>query len=231
MSQRILVVNPNCLHDVTRSMSAALDEFRLAGAPEIRCETLENGPPGIETQAHVDEAAAKLALYFSDKAAGNHADAYVIACFSDPGVLALREMLKAPVYGIGEASYLAAAALGGNFGVIAIVSKGIARHERAQRALGLHHKIAGEIAIDLPVAELQKEELVWKRMSAVGTRLRDERGAQAIIMGCAGMARYRTRLEEHLGVPVIDPTQVAVGMAMSTLLAKRAGEGEKRAAA
>ena len=231
MGQRILVVNPNCLQGVTQSMSAALDEFRLSGAPEIRCETLENGPPGIETQAHVDEAAAKLALYFSDSSPKKQADAYVIACFSDPGVLALRELLKAPVYGIGEASYLAAAALGGNFGVIAIVSKGIARHERAQRTLGLHHKLAGEIAIDLPVADLQKEEFVWTRMSAVGARLRDEHGAQSIIMGCAGMARYRTRLEAHLGVPVIDPTQVAVGMAMSGLLAKRAGAADKRAAA
>jgi len=231
MEQRILVVNPNCLQAVTQSMSAALEEFRLAGAPEIRCETLEGGPPGIETQAHVDEAAAKLAQHFSDPSQSRRADAYVIACFSDPGVLALREMLKAPVYGIGEASYLAAAALGGKFGVIAIVSKGIARHERAQRALGLHHRLAGEIAIDLPVAELQKEELVWKRMSAVGIRLRDEHGAQSVIMGCAGMARYRTRLEDHLGVPVIDPTQVAVGMATSMLLAKRKGAGEKRAAA
>ncbi|MGH8764280.1 MAG: aspartate/glutamate racemase family protein [Burkholderiales bacterium] len=231
MEQRILVVNPNCLTAVTQSMSAALDEFRLPGAPDIRCETLETGPAGIETQAHVDDAAVKLAAWFMEKSGKNRADAYVIACFSDPGVLALREILKAPVYGIGEASYLAAAALGGNFGVIAIVSKGIARHARTQRALGLEHKVAGEIAIDLPVAELGKEELVWKRMSAVGARLRDEHGAQSIIMGCAGMARYRNRLEDHLGVPVIDPTQVAVGMAMSQLLAKRTAAAEKRAAA
>ena len=231
MKQRILVVNPNCLQAVTDSMSAALEGFRLPGGPEIRCETLTSGPAGIETQAHVDAAAVKLTEWFSEKPERRQADAFVIACFSDPGVLALRETLEAPVYGIGEASYLAAAALGGKFGVIAIMSKGIARHARARRALGLDHKVAGEIAIDLPVAELGKEGLVWKRLRTVGGKLRDEHGATAVILGCAGMARYRNRLEDLLGVPVIDPTQVAVGMAMSQLLARNAGMAENRAAA
>ena len=231
MKQRVLVINPNCLQAVTESMSAALEGYRFPGGPEIRCETLESGPSGIETQTHVDAAAAKLVEWFDEKPARKQADAFVIACFSDPGVIALREALRAPVYGIGEASYLTAAALGEQFGVIAIQSKGIARHRRAQRALGLEHKVAGELAIDLGVAELSKDALVWKRMSAIGAKLRDERGASVLIMGCAGMARYRDRLEEHLRVPVVDPTQAAVGMAIGMLLAKRAGAGEKRAAA
>jgi allantoin racemase len=34
------------------------------------------------------------------------------------------------------------------------------------------------------------------------------------VMGCAGMARYRAALEEAVGVPVIEPTQAAVAMAV-----------------
>ena len=232
MKQRILVINPNCLQTVTDSMSAALEGYRLPGGPEIECETLKTGPSGIETQAHVDCAASLLFEWFEEKPARRQADAVVIACFSDPGLFALREALPCPVFGIGESSYLSAAALGERFGVIAIMEKAISRHRRAQRALGLEHKLAGELAIDLGVAELSKEDLVWKRMSAVGKKLRDEHGAGVLIMGCAGMARYRDRLEDHLGVPVVDPTQSAVGMAMGVLLAKRSsGSGENRAAA
>jgi Asp/Glu/hydantoin racemase len=36
-------------------------------------------------------------------------------------------------------------------------------------------------------------------------------------MGCAGMARHRRPLEEALGIPVIDPTQAATGMAISAV--------------
>ncbi len=33
-------------------------------------------------------------------------------------------------------------------------------------------------------------------------------------MGCAGMARYRAALEEAVGIPVVEPTQAAVAMAV-----------------
>ena len=47
--------------------------------------------------------------------------------------------------------------------------------------------------------------------------LKEEDGAGAIVMGCAGMARHRQALEEALGIPVIDPTQAAVTMALGTV--------------
>ena len=54
-------------------------------------------------------------------------------------------------------------------------------------------------------------------MIAVGRELVDQDGAEVVIMGCAGMARHRRPLEQALGVPVIDPTQAAVAMAIGTV--------------
>ena len=54
-------------------------------------------------------------------------------------------------------------------------------------------------------------------MIEVGKELRDEDGADVVVMGCAGMARHRQPLEAALGVPVIDPTQAAVAMAIGTV--------------
>jgi allantoin racemase len=226
---RILVVNPNSTEAVTQHLSLALEGFRFAGGPVIQCETLRSGPPGIETQAHVDGITEKLLAEFRANADWRGADIVVVACFSDPGVFALREALKMPVLGIAECSYYTAAALGDRFGVIAILSRSIPRHRRQQRILGLEHKVAGELPLELGVVELGNEELAWRRILAVGTQLRNEHGANALILGCAGMARYRTRLEDQLGVPVVDPTQTAVAMA-SGLIAARQAQASRAAA-
>jgi len=44
--------------------------------------------------------------------------------------------------------------------------------------------------------------------------LRDRHGADVLVMGCAGMARYRIDLAEALDIPVVEPTQAAVAMAI-----------------
>jgi Asp/Glu/hydantoin racemase len=59
-------------------------------------------------------------------------------------------------------------------------------------------------------------------MTEVGQQLRDEDGADVLVMGCAGMARYRAELESGLGIPVVDPTQAAVGMAITAVQIARA---------
>ena len=130
MRERILVINPNSTQAVTDHMNVALDVFRFPAGPEIVCETLKSGPPGIETQAHVDAATANLLAWFDQVSERKHAAAAVVGCFSDPGLIALRQTLTMPVFGMGESSYLTAAATGESFGVIAVVSASIARHKR-----------------------------------------------------------------------------------------------------
>lgn len=136
-----------------------------------------------------------------------------------------------PIFGMGASSYLTAAAMANSFGVISVVSGSIARHLRAIRSLGLGERLAADIAVDLSVVELSNEALTWDRMVAVGQKLRDEHGADVVILGCAGMARYRTRLEVTLGLTVIDPTQAATGMAMNAVLARRGAAVADRKAA
>jgi allantoin racemase len=231
MNERILVVNPNSTQSITDHMSAALENFRLPGGPQFVCETLACGPAGIETQAHVDAATGQLLAWFDAVPERKAAAAMVIGCFSDPGLVALRQSLKMPVFGMGESSYLTAAAMAEQFGIVAAVQASIGRHKRALRLLGLEHKLAGDIALDLPVASLGEESVTWNRLCQVGVQLRDDCGANAIVMGCAGLARYRRRLEDFLGVAIVDPTQAAAGMALGAVLTRRAALGSQRAAA
>ena len=91
------------------------------------------------------------------------------------------------------------------------------RHIRYIRSLGLEGRLAGDRALELPVVELSNESKTYERMVRVGTELRDLDGADVLVMGCAGMSRYRARLEDQLGIPVVDPSQAAVGMAITAV--------------
>jgi Asp/Glu/hydantoin racemase len=78
-------------------------------------------------------------------------------------------------------------------------------------------RLSGERPLNMSVAETASGEGTLARMIEVGRKLKDEDGAGAIVMGCAGMARHRRSLELALGIPVIDPTQAAVTMALGTV--------------
>jgi Asp/Glu/hydantoin racemase len=214
MAKRIVVINPNSNETVTRGLDDALRPLAFEGGPEIVCRTLAEGPYGIESQADVESVVLPLRrLVESD----NEADAFVIACFSDPGLHVCRDGTDRPVFGIAECGVLAALARADRFGVIAIQSRSIGRHLRYLRQMGLTERLAGERPLEMSVAESAAGEKTLDRMIEVGSELRDRDGAEAIVMGCAGMARHRRPLEEALGVPVVDPTQAAVAMAIGAV--------------
>jgi allantoin racemase len=215
MSGSIIVINPNSTVAVTEAMDKALDPLRLPGGPKIESLTNPDGPPGIECQAHVDDVSLHIRNII--RARDADAAAFVIACYSDPGMYAARESTSKPVFGIAESGMLTAMSLGSAFGIIAILNRSVPRHIRYIRSLGLEGRLAGDRALELPVVELSNESKTYERMVRVGTELRDLDGADVLVMGCAGMSRYRARLEDQLGIPVVDPSQAAVGMAITAV--------------
>lgn len=215
MSIRIHVANPNSNQAVTDSMAKALQCYS-ADNVDIHCSTLSSGPFGIESQADTDSVAVPMRdLVAADK----DSSAFVIACYSDPGLAMCREATDKPVFGIAESGLLTALSRGQQTGVIAIARPSIKRHQRYMRQMGILDRCAGERALDMTVAETESGEHTLQKMIRIGEQLRDDDGADVIVMGCAGMARHRTPLEQALQIPVIDPTQAAVGMALTTVLA------------
>lgn len=211
----IVVINPNSSTRVTEGIDAAVAPLRALGVP-IDCVTLAAGPPGIETQAQADRVIAPML----DMAAGIDASAFVVACFGDPGLHAMRDEMTVPVLGIQECAVAQALTMGQQIGVIAILERSIARHMRAFGAMGVIDRIAGDRALGLTVAELSDSNRTVARMIEVGRTLRDD-GANVLIMGCAGMAGYRAELEQNIGLPVIEPCQAAVGMAITRVTLDR----------
>ena len=206
----LIIINPNSSQTVTDGIDAAVTPLRRFGTP-IRCLTLADGPSGIESQRQADLTIAPMLTLAAAQA---DATGYVIACFGDPGLHALRDQTDLPVVGIQEAAVMTALTLGQQFGVIAIMAASIPRHMRAFGAMGVLGRLAGDRALGLGVADLSDPDKSLAAMIATGKRLCDDDGANVLIMGCAGMAQYRDTLEAQTGLPVVEPCQAAAAMAL-----------------
>ena len=208
------VINPNSNTAVTAGLDAALDNLRFSGGPEIHCHTLAEGPFGIESQVDSDSVVLPLVRFIESRA---DSSAYIIACYSDPGLDACRSITNAPVLGIQEAGVLTALGLGDRFGVFAIAQASIERHRRHLRRMGVLDRLAAERALELTVDESARGENTFARLCEVGRKLINEDGADVLILGCAGMAVHREPLEQELGLPVIEPTCAAVAIALGLI--------------
>ena len=214
MSAIIRVINPNSNTGVTAGMAAALAPLKFPGGPHFDCITLDKAPEGIESQKDVSKVEPMLAHLIR---LDTEASAFIIGCYSDPGLALCREITDRPVFGIAECAILTALTLGGSFGVISILANSVARHIRHLRELLLHAHCVGDRALGLTVAETESGKKTFSEMLKIGRALRDEDGAEVIILGCAGMAKYRESLQESLGTPVIEPTQAAASMALGAI--------------
>jgi Asp/Glu/hydantoin racemase len=212
----IIVINPNSSQAVTAGMDRAIENLRRPDGPAIRCVTLAEGPPGIETDAQVREVVAPLLRLV--RRMDGEASAFVDACFSDPGLMELRQTTATPVFGIGECAYRRASGEGRRFGVISILEASLPRHRRTIEDLGLVPLLAGDRPIGLGVTTLGDDaEATLGRLVQVGKQLRDTDGAEVIVLGCTGMTRHRGPLQSALGVPVVDPVRAAVEAAVDAV--------------
>ncbi len=216
--QHILVINPNSDESVTEGMIRELKGFHFSEGPRIECVSLSDGPFGIESQADIEAVTLPLRKMVSES---RNVDAFVIACYSDPGLHVCREASEKPVFGIQECGVLTAMSLGDRFGVIALQESSIRRHLRYLRQMGVMERLAGERAASLSVRESVSGKGTFEKLLKAAKQLRDSDQADTIILGCAGMAAHRAKLELVIGIPVIAPVQAAVSMAMHSLLITR----------
>jgi allantoin racemase len=205
---KLLVVNPN----TTARMTALIGEqARAVAGGDVRVHAVNppSGPPSIE--CHADEVAAApgvLAEITAAEAAGF--DAYVIACFGDPGLLAAREIARGPVVGIAEAAMRTAGYLGRRFSVVTTLERTTGHAWDIARQYGVADLCAGMHACDLPVLALDTDSAALDRVRAACTAALAADGSDVIVLGCAGMAGFGARLADELGVPVVDGVTAAV---------------------
>jgi allantoin racemase len=207
---QILIVNPNTTASMTEKIAVAA---RAVARPdtEIIATNPREGPASIQgfhdVAMCVPGLLAEIARYPS-------ADAIVIACFDDTGLDAARCQADVPVIGIGEAAYHAASFLSCKFSVITTLGRSVPGIEANLKRYGLDARCAKVRATEIPVLELERNDpgTLGRIRSEIARALEEDR-AEAIVLGCAGMADLMSRLSDEFKVPVIDGVACATTFA------------------
>jgi len=207
---KILVVNPNTTASMTAKIAAAA---RRVARPdtEIVATNPTEGPTSI--QGYLDAATCVPGLLAEVRRQSGY-DAIVVGCFDDTGVDALRCITDVPVIGIGEAAYHAAAMISTRFSVVTTLSRSVAGLEANLLRYGLDRKCGRVRASDVPVLKLEEGDAkTIDKIRAEIEKAISEDGAEAIVLGCAGMTDLMTTLSNEFGLPVIDGVTCGVTLA------------------
>ncbi|MBZ9670950.1 MULTISPECIES: aspartate/glutamate racemase family protein [unclassified Mesorhizobium] len=208
---QILVVNPNTTASMTETIAAAARS--VAGAwTEIVAVTSSMGPASIE--GYYDEALAVPGL-LTEIAAGERAGAQaaIIACFDDTGLDAARAMAAIPVIGICEAALSTACFIAQRFTVVTTTERSRVPVEGLVQRYGMSAR-ARVRAAEIPVLALEDPAsgAVGKLRDEIARAVEEDR-AEAIVLGCAGMADLAHRLQSEFGLPVVDGVGAALKQA------------------
>ncbi|MFI7587340.1 aspartate/glutamate racemase family protein [Spongisporangium articulatum] len=207
---RITVVNPNTSDALTAVITEAARRVAPAGV-QVAGARPTVGVDSVES--HAEEAVAALGVLEQVRAHDAGSDAFVVACFGDTGVAAAREIASGPVVGMTEAALQAACLIAHRFTVVTMPPRTIAHSERVVRALGLEHRCSVR-AVDVPVHDLEAGSVhLLGTFAAEGRRAIAQDGAEAVVLGCAGLADLVGPLGAQLGVPVVEGVAAAVGFA------------------
>ncbi|GAA0310186.1 aspartate/glutamate racemase family protein [Rhodovulum strictum] len=200
-------INPNS----TAAMTEQVLAMARAAQPGALFEgwTSTHGPAAI--QGPEDGAAAVPPLLdLVAKADRAGAAGVAIACFDDTGLNEARRLARCPVIGIGQAAYHIAALRGWRFSVVTTLSVSVPIIEANIRGSGLGGHLGRVRASEVPVLDLEHDpDAAFRRIADEAARAAAEDGIDAVVLGCAGMARLTGHLRAALPVPVIDGVESA----------------------
>jgi len=218
---KIKIINPNTSLEMTAAIGAAGRGAARQGT-EIVAVSPTFGPASIES--YYDEfLCAPGVIDEVRKGDAEGCDAYIIACYGDPGLNAAREATDRPVIGIGEASLYTASMLAARFSIVTVIPRIKTMLEEMVAGYGFSHKVVSVRTTPLYVLDIEKDPagaLETLRQEARKAVAEDD--AEAILLGCAGFAEFADALEAELGIPVLDGVVCAVKLAEAVVeLGKR----------
>ena len=204
---RLHIINGNTFAAMTANIDA---QARAAARPDTIIRTTQPAAGPLTIESYYDEYLAIphiLAELIQHEAAS---DAFILACWGDPGIEAAREITRKPVIGIAEASLYVANSLGAKFGVVSTLKRTQHMVEKTIEKVGLSSRCALALCTDLPVAATEEDRDHTVNVLEAGGCQVIAAGAEVIVLGCAGMSGLDQQLAARLGVPVIDAVAAAV---------------------
>jgi allantoin racemase len=207
------VVNPNTSWAMTESIGTCA---RAVAGPGTRIEAVSPAMGPVSIESHYDEALSVPGL-LTEIASGEQAgaDAYVIACFGDPGLDAARELATGPVIGVAQAAMHAASLLGRGFTVVTTLERTVGRAWDLAEHYGFGRACRSVHACDLGPLELDTDPRAAEAIVAVARHAVAHDRSDALVLGCAGMGSLARRVAAQVDVPVVEGVGAAVLLAES----------------
>lgn len=207
MSIKIKAINPNTTLEMTENIGHQIQRY-TSDDVEVDAVSPDSGPVSIES--YYDDFLAVPGVLEEIMTDEQHYDAFINACWGDPGIDACREVTEKPVVGIAESSMYVANMLGANFSVATILPRARDFIEERVRTTGLWEQCASVRCTDLTVVETEEtRDAATEALYDAAERAIEEDGAEVICLGCAGMGGLDGPLEDRLPVPVIDSVAAA----------------------
>lgn len=209
---KLKVINPNTTLAMTETIAAAACSVAREGT-EIVAVSPAYGPASIES--YYDEFLCAPGLIEEVRKGDQEGfDAYIVACYGDPALHACREVTAKPVIGIAQASLYVAATLAARFSIVTLIPRSKAFTREMVESHGFAHKLASIRTTPLYVLDAEQDpERCLETLRLEAHKAKTEDDAEAILLGCAGFAKFADELEAELGIPVLDGVVCAVKFA------------------
>jgi Asp/Glu/hydantoin racemase len=218
MTPQLLLLNPNTSANITARLVQEGEIF-LASDVGLTAVTAREGTPYIATRADLALAGSAALAAYREVAVAQEFDAVLLGCFGDPGLTMLREEASCPVVSLADAACAMAAAFAKRFSVltggtawISILQELFSSSEYASRITSI--RAIGMTGDEIVVSSAPALALLHGEIEAC---VRED-GADAIIIGGAGLAGLARRLAPRSPVPLID--SVAAGICYAQALAR-----------
>ncbi|MDE1514200.1 MULTISPECIES: aspartate/glutamate racemase family protein [Vibrio] len=211
---KIQLINPNTCQGMTDKIALSAQSVCLSSS-EIISRSPLHGPESIECA--LDETIAATALLdVIAQGEKEGVDAHIIACFGDPAIDAARELSSVPVIGIAQAAFQLASLVSHRFGIVTTMSRTLPAIANLLHHYGYHHLCSGVRATNIAVLDLEQiQEATYQQLLQECHAAISQDGAEAIVLGCAGMSDLTVKLSVALNVPVIDGVSAAVKLVES----------------
>lgn len=203
---RILVINPNTSQSMTDEIRSTLEQYKVEG-DELTVISSVKGSESLESFFDYSLASVAVMETLSNYNTYEY-DGILLACFGDPGLYALKEILLSPVIGIAEASLSTSILLAETYSIITASQKAIPMMKNMVRQYGMESRMTSIESMNLSVLDVDCNKQMLKEKFGEVIDKCISQGAESIILGCAGMTGISSELQEEKKIPVIDPIVV-----------------------
>ena len=212
---------------LTPEVEADMSKY-LMDTTQVVHRQIQDGSVTIECE--YDEVYSAPQVVSLAVAEAGNVDGVFVNCFGDPGVRAVREKLKVPVFGGFEPAIYLGLGLGDTLGIVTVLKNVVPMIRGAIARAGLERRVVSVRTLDLPVLELQDREKLMANLYEQCRKAIEEDGVSVLVMGCTGIVGVTDEMTARLqadgyDVPVLEAAQCAI---MLTELYARMGLYQSR---